>query len=257
MSSILVIYIAGSAVAAVCIALALINWFQLSSISAKIAGVEEEISKKSSEFDTLRKELQQQRNSPANPAPVSDSLQPIDGGGQIEVVRSVRTGFQSSVAEIPASSTAGPAATAFAGSEVSSPVQHSAPPPTERRSPVSYETPARVPHEYSSEQPIDEVEEPPHTIAAITIPLFSESKKDADFPTAWKMLTDMLPRHSNPMVRIDMKHILFLYPKEIKYLEQFQQVIAKCNGTLRLRNCQQELKYILQTVPSLVAEIEE
>ncbi|MBD3422108.1 MAG: hypothetical protein GF398_18500 [Chitinivibrionales bacterium] len=87
----------------------------------------------------------------------------------------------------------------------------------------------------------------------LEIQLFSDTKKDADFVGAWKILSEKLPGIESPVVRFDCSNILFLYPKEMQYLERILASVHSYHGSLELHHCQRELVSILNGNPQLAA----
>jgi len=268
MGTLYLIYAIIGVVAAVAAALAIFNWILLANTSSKIARVEGEIAKKSSEFDNIRKEIQEYRASGAQYAPgqkqadaaaAAAAYQQMPDDGQISIVRNVRPGFEhgadapmrqeSIIVEAhpkyPEPATEAPAAIVQNAESVPDTKSFA----TREKSTVyeGVETPIESTGRFA--KPLDG--------NAVLIKLFSNAKKDADFPAAWKELAEKLQTMPQPEVHLDLKNILFLYPKEIKYIEQFLQVVIKSGRTMQLVNCQQELRYILQNTPALASCINE
>jgi hypothetical protein len=268
MGTLYLIYAIIGVVAAVAAALAIFNWILLANTSSKITRVEGEIAKKSSEFDNIRKEIQDYRASGAHYSPGQQqspasapaaAYQQMPGDEQISIVRNVRPGFEYG-ADAPMRQEsivveAHPVYPAPANAPAAPIVQNAESVPDTK----SFATREKNTAYEGVETPIESTGRftAPLDGNAVIIKLFSNAKKDADFPAAWKELIEKLQTAQQPVVHLDMKNILFLYPKEIKYIEQFLQVVAKSGRTMQLVNCQQELRYILQNTPPLALCINE
>jgi hypothetical protein len=231
------IFFSGVAVlAAVTIFLGISNWIFLSSMGSKIAGLEDEIEKKAVEFESLKKEKQAQpfpQEQPQLQMEPQEHLQkfPADSRGheftdqehqQIEIVRNVPGGgFQNLEAVDNERNMAG--------------LQEELPPPAAPLSDI-----------------LDVVEERPGEPSGpgrtvIRIPLYSNASKDTDFTVAWKKLSEQLARRpAKPLVEIDFANVMFLYEKELTYLEKFEQIIGQAGGVLAFVNCDPELMAILR-----------
>jgi hypothetical protein len=91
----------------------------------------------------------------------------------------------------------------------------------------------------------------PNGDSLIEIMLFSSIKKDTDFPAAWKNLSAKLPLTPSPRVVLDFKNVMFLYEKELQYLDKIRDIVNKENGTIEFINCHPELQSIIFTHPAL------
>ncbi len=85
----------------------------------------------------------------------------------------------------------------------------------------------------------------------IEIILFSQAKKDTDFQAAWKKITEHLPANPAPHVVINFNNVMFLYEKELRYLEKIQDVVSKEQGKTTFINCHSELRSIISSRKSL------
>ncbi len=203
--------------AGISIVLGIINLMRLSSTSLKIINLEEAIEKKSKQFDLLKKE--RQTLSSQEPLRKRDfyneipepALTPDPGHPPIEVVRNLPTGFKTVDVE---GIKAKAAYTTVERNDTS-----------ERQNPLSNNT--------------------------IELVLFSEIKHDTDFVSAWKKLSDHLSTSSMPHVVINFKNVMFLYEKELLYLEKIQDVVIRAHGTILFTNYHHELRSALSTRPSL------
>lgn len=246
---------------AVSILLGIINWIYLSSTSSKISILEEEIEKKAKEFDAIKKEKSQQASSRAdNQGPAEYSGRAASFAGQenpaIEIVRNVRAEFEQpgpSVFSQP-----------FAG-QVTTPsgfVKQQAYSPDERETiPVhTPETDARNASggKGSSAEVLDVVDDTSPTSHPaglkgneIEIILYSQSKKDTDFAAAWKKLTEYLYVTPAAHVKINFNNVMFLYEKELQYLEKILNIVSKEHGRTTFINCHPELLPIISSRPTL------
>jgi hypothetical protein len=206
--------------AGVSIALGIINWMKFSLTSLKISILEEAIEKKTKEFDTLKKERQSIASHSAHGSvgkreaivePLQTPFASESVNPPIEVVRSYPTGFKTVALE-------------------------------GMHSPDVLEI---------NEKNITRHEENESANNAIEIVLFSEAKKDTDFASAWKALTSYLSVTRVPRVVINFKNVMFLYDKELSYLEKMQEVVAKANGTVQFMRYHGELLSILSSRPAL------
>jgi hypothetical protein len=230
MSSEIMFFTGAGFLALVTIFLGISNWIFLASLSTKISQLEDEIEKKTSELETLKKERQsgsslqfkgnQQSTDRIDQEGYSDS-----GSQQIEIVRNIRgEGFE------------------------------------------NYDKDAGHDHEYpqtppaaeaaAAEQQSDVLDVVDENAAAsrsdtITLPLFSNAKKDTDFATAWKHLVEILQSRPTSRIAIDFSNVMFLYDRELLYLEKFRDTILQSGGTVIFVNCETELKENVRKNPGL------
>lgn len=251
MSPVYVAYTVVGGVGLLSIIAAVVNWVYLGNIAARIAAVDDEIKRKSTEFDSLRRELAQapRPDRRETEEEVDDSA--FSGGDQneesfdhegLEIVRNVRPGFEASETPVQQHDT-GPAPEFEAPPEPSVPEAPPAPCPA----------PPPPPPVSAQEPRADMTAQVSGTGHTILIPLFSKARKDADFLNAWRILAEKLPAISNPRVILDFSNVLFLYQKELEYLRRMKETVEHAGGSMSFANCQQELIYILQGIPSLAA----
>jgi hypothetical protein len=215
MSTELIFFIGAGFLALLTIFLGISNWVLLSSLSAKISSLEDDIEKKTLELEAFKKERQATGDASAREG---QSMEGPDQGGypqtpsqQIEIVRNVRGGgFENYDAQSP-----------------------------------------QMPAQQSDV--LDVVDEPPATARsnAMTLSLYSNAKKDTDFAAVWKRLSELLPGNPAPRVAIDFSNVMFLYDRELQYLEKFRDVVMQAGGTIAFVNCEAELAAILSTNPRL------
>jgi hypothetical protein len=213
--------------AAVSIILGIINWAKLSITSSKISILEEAVEKKTKEFDSLKKERQVMVSHAEPPLLPAGKPEPMDTPVQpqvytpessntpIEVFRSSPTGFKNVLME-----------------SANAPV-----PEAEVLDVVDK-------HEIASDSHLLPNE-------SIEILLFSDMKKDTDFAAAWKKLISHLSASSHPRVIINFKNVLFLYDKELNYIEKMLDVIMKAKGAVKFTHYHKELHSILSSRPAL------
>jgi len=245
-----------------CLCLGILNWIQLVRTSSKIIALETEIDKKTKEFDTLKKERQQYVQ-----AATPDSLQQSENP-PIEIVRNFRPGFQNSQevnqpfsdkSPLFQATIEKPSAYGKDGFTHVSPLSSQ---PQWSEAPTVGALAADSPSGENTDVQTTDVleileenapkEDREHSRdAAIIIELYSAIKKDTDFSSAWKQLSSQLPTTPTPRVVLDFKNVMFLYGKELIYLEKIRDVILSQRGRLELVHCHAELRTILCRRPSL------
>jgi hypothetical protein len=257
--------------ALITISLGISNWLFLSSVSAKITNLENEVEKKTSEFDALKKEKLAFAASQKNetfPQDRIDSSGYPEQGSQIEIVRNVPgSGFDHFDMEVGQKKhghpqPVAPDVTAAAPAYPQQPrfeTGYAPPPRPAGMSPLRTATPAQQTSMPRSDI-LDVVEEQPDSTSSaaagvIRLALFSNSKKDTDFAAAWKVLSERLPGVQNPEVFIDFANVMFLYDRELQYLEKFRDVILQAAGNVFFINCDAELLAMLDTRPALARHI--
>jgi hypothetical protein len=264
----LVFLIAMGIVAAATVFLGVSNWFFLSSIVSKITRLEQEVEKKALEFEAARKERQTLAASARNLSAAAESAEAASSrteDSQIQIVRNVRgAGFDHfdidmgkknadySQPEMQNVNSRSPDnfATAFGESAgvAPPPVQQAQQRPFE---PKAAQTPHRAPP--TGARPAPE----PGAIGknVIVLTLFSKAKQDTDFASAWKKLSEELPGTTNPHVRFDFSGVIFLYERELLYLDKFKSIILQSGGSISFENCDRELLGIFQQRPALFAVV--
>lgn len=255
MSSIDILFFTVIIIVSLSFILTIIAFVILSSLTSKTTLLEREIDKRSAEFDNFRKELSSNKHAPA--ASVIESNEPIITTQQetsisnedtIQIFRNVRSGFENSSA---------------APSE---------PAPELQTEPVQTPTPVEITPKGRAQvfsEPVEQEDEPPQpppTVAyeqpretiqrKFTLPLYSDTTKDADFQTLWKNITLILQNNSGAHISIDFSHINFLYDKEMDYLEKMNYLISNQRSRLSLVHCEQELLALIDRKPHLRTIIE-
>ena len=237
-STILIIYIGVGSIGLLGIILSIISLFNLASTSSAINQLQTEIDKKEKEFDTLKKTITELKTQPA-PQDIQQSQQQPSAREkeqEIEIVRNVRSEFVGTGEQSPLKQES------FDMKQVS--VQ--LPPGIE---PAATDDNGDV---------LDVVEESKADTAAeqtkkksLTIPLYSQSGKDADFRTLWKTIIKAFEETDSLHINIDFKNILFLYEKELEYLRKIHQTVEMQNSAISFLNCRPELESILGNDPAL------
>lgn len=256
MSSIDILFISVISIVSLSFILNIVAFVILGSLTSKTNLLEREIDKRSAEFDNFRKELSTNKHAPA--ASVIESNEPIITTQQetsisnedtIQIFRNVRSGFENSNA---------------APSEP--------PPPEPQPETVLMPAPVEIAAKGRAQvfsEPVEQVEEQPQPQPSVayeqprapaqrkfTLPLYSDTTKDADFQTLWKNITLILQNNSGAHISIDFSHINFLYDKEMDYLEKMNYLIANQRGRLSLVHCEQELLALIDRKPHLRTIIE-
>lgn len=89
------------------------------------------------------------------------------------------------------------------------------------------------------------------TAAPITLGLYSETTKDADFQQLGKNLSEILNQLRQPKIQINFSGINFIYDNEMDYLEKMYYLIAGRGGSFSLVNCDRELMPLIGSRPLL------
>lgn len=85
----------------------------------------------------------------------------------------------------------------------------------------------------------------------ITLELYSETTKDADFQQLGENLTEILTQLRQPKIQINFSRINFIYDNEMDYLEKMYYLIAGRGGSFSLVNCDRELMPLIGSRPLL------
>jgi hypothetical protein len=272
MSAEILFFCAITVFALLIIGLGISNWIYLSSISTKILSLENEVEEKTLEFEAIKK------NSLASSIKNETSLQQMadessysDQHPQIEIVRNVRgSGFDHIDVDVgkkkevyPQPSPLAPRlqTSTFAGQSPTMHYQSHAPLSLDQNTPPQRS--AGIPPDQTRSSPSDNLNLADAPIGASTgtfanpieIVLFSNARKDTDFAAAWKKLSEQLAGAQNPNVIFNFANVIFLYDREIQYLEKFRGIILQASGNLFFVNCDPKLLPILKKHPSLARHI--
>ncbi|MGD9200015.1 MAG: hypothetical protein PVI26_00495 [Chitinispirillia bacterium] len=80
----------------------------------------------------------------------------------------------------------------------------------------------------------------------ITIVLYSDRTKDADFKNLRTQINNSLVNPSTLAINIDFNKIYFLYDKELEYLEKISRIVHSQKKSLFFINCNPELRQFIQ-----------
>jgi hypothetical protein len=242
------------AVAATTVVLGILNWLYLSFIGSKVAQLENEVEKKALEFESAKKERLALTQAAKNALPLQEKTETAasqSDSPQIEVVRNVRGGgFDHVDMDMDSHHKHNHADQDYQSSEPA--IQH-----------PSYQMPQSENLMPIAAKPFDETFEPttfgpemeshsvPPASHFVTVALYSKAKQDTDFTAAWKTLSEQLASLQSPNVHFDFTGVLFLYDRELQYLEKFKDVVLRAGGKVSFVHCDNELLNILRNRPTL------
>lgn len=89
----------------------------------------------------------------------------------------------------------------------------------------------------------------------ITLYLYSDVSKDADFNTLWNNLSGYLNSDSIVDVTIDFTGIGFLYENEIRYLNEIVKFVESKQGSMVFTNCSSDVTALMQSHPRLISKV--
>ena len=260
-------------VMAVSIIIAVVDWIYLATLASNSSILEQEVEKKSQEFDTLRKERAAAQSLSQNPAAVIVATDPLDIPAlsvdpeeqTIQIVRNVRGNFEpsSSFTDTPAEENgdsphiAAPPDTSIGTLEYQtvSPYAHDMPaaqeehqyPAREGQPPSDTDTLSRYPGYGTG----SESYRPKAPVSPRVVQLYSNATKDADFRLFWKNISEILQDQPNASITVDLSGIHFMYEKEMEYLEKINYLLAGQGGALTFINCDAELAELINQRPLL------
>ncbi len=257
LTAIILIYSVVGTVAFISIFLGIINWINLASTSSSINELQAEIEKKCRVIDSHKKEMVESNNSTISP--INDALQgtkenfsyphqqpkSAEKDMQIEVVRNIRNGFVDNGSPHLTQETVNMNKFNVTDSEkqgeqnINQQWLNIPAPPKDTIG-------ANIPQDNREVLATvkEQVTDAPSQISkknTITIPLYSQAGKDADFNNLWKTICKAMESTKQVHVNIDFKNILFLYEKEIEYLKKINEIVLQQKGTMRFFNCSSEL----------------
>jgi len=229
-----ILFLGGAGILAlVTIFLGISNWIYFSSLSNLINRLEDEIEKKSSEFETIKKERQaiiasiKQNQFAEIPSPAGPQFA-NDESPKIEIVRNVRGG-------------------GFENFDV----PHSKP---EIQVPGNFSHAATDQSSRQQGDVLDVIDDPSGGAKAtdvIALALYSNAKKDTDFSAAWKRLAEILQNNTAPHIAVNFANVMFLYDRELQYLDKFRDVILQSGGKISFINCDRDLAATIRKKPGL------
>ena len=248
----------------VSILLCIINFINLSSTSSSINVLQAEIEKKTAEFDSIKKSLiESKAQAPAQVVPESakppqDQLNEMDKQQNIEIVRNVRSGFSS----IGEQSHLEQATYDLKDKQFSHYIESS--PENQPQQNKTVHNPAATNQGRTKGTDFFGM---PETQQAgygqqqiqkrhLSIPLYSQAVKDADFKTLWSRITEALQNPANLHITLDFNQILFMYEKELQYLRKIHQIVQMQNVSISFINCGRELEAMFGGDPVLAGLIQ-
>jgi len=89
----------------------------------------------------------------------------------------------------------------------------------------------------------------------ITLYLYSDVSKDADFNTLWNTLSGYLNSNSFVDVTIDFTGIGFLYENEIRYLDEIVKLVESKQSSMVFTNCSNDVTALMQSHPRLIPKV--
>ncbi|HLV33102.1 MAG TPA: hypothetical protein VKY57_16155 [Chitinispirillaceae bacterium] len=281
MPSFYLIYIIISVVVAFSVVLSVADWIYLYSLSSKITSLELEIEKKAREYDLLKKN--NNKNSLKEPGESERYLSEISTGHEqiypqsIEIVRNVRQPFeQQNSIMCPKNDMIQTTENSLTPDTDNNTATHCGNYGTSEDMSISeketvnintYDTPEQIGlsgnknNDYDNDQYIkssnyvlDVVSDPQNLSSEpVTLPLFSELNKDADFKTLWSRLSDLLRSNKNVHIFIDFNNIHFLYEKELDFLEKICHLTIAQGSCLLFVNYDNELMNLFKKRPLLLS----
>jgi hypothetical protein len=89
----------------------------------------------------------------------------------------------------------------------------------------------------------------------ITLYLYSDVSKDADFNTLWNTLSGYLNSDGFVDATIDFTGIGFLYENEIRYLDEIVKFVESKQGSMVFTNCSNDVTALMQSHPRLISKV--
>ena len=239
-------------------------------ISSALAGLEKEIEKKELEFDTIRKERSAQPvTSVFATEPAEETTQQVaveqGDSSDIQIVRNVRGSFGSGSQPHMEQQNVGPYAASI------EPAPAPQPSPAIRENVVHASGPTKPPAPAVRQQAVaqpaageddgvmavvaDAAPAPPPLPQASVVRVYSEEKKDADFEQVSRHLSEQFRINTRPTVALDFTNVMFLYDKELAYLEKIGSYVNARKAPLYFINCEPDLLAVLNQRPSLSRHI--
>lgn len=292
-SMIYIIYLSIAIISILSIIIGIINIVRISLTSAAVNELQDEIEKKVHEFENLKKESASYKKSPLEPilqqALVSEkNLQHVQttisgyNNPQIEIVRNLREGpgmmedakapvldtpvqvrENNSFETIPQKSMPAIDSPDSLSEKPSSMSDTAYPRDISAHENFSDLNTARPYYKTGGKEEVidivsDQAEEISRIkIPSVTLPLFSQATKDADFKMLWNQMIPILEAAGRHHINIDFGNILFLYDKEIEYLHTIFNTVKIRQHTLSFIHCSHELHKILDKDPVLRNLIQE
>lgn len=89
----------------------------------------------------------------------------------------------------------------------------------------------------------------------ITLYLYSNVSKDADFSSLWNTLNMHLKSDTPIAVTIDFTGIEFVYENEIQYLQEIARIVESRQGSMVFTNCSHDVIAMMNSYPRLLSRI--
>lgn len=89
----------------------------------------------------------------------------------------------------------------------------------------------------------------------ITLYLYSNVSKDADFSSLWNTLNMHLKSDTPVSVKIDFTGIEFVYENEIRYLLEIVRIVESRQGSMVFTNCSRDVVALMNSYPGLLSRI--
>ncbi len=231
-----------------------VNWIYLLSLSSKTSELEQEIDKKTQEFDNFKKE----RSSPTSPVvqmvdvAANESNVPEVSDEPIQIMRNVGGSFEKAENPYHMPAESNPSSVVAAPGH-SQPQVYSDNTRLTEPSPFFSPDPPEMENEVMAT--ISEQLEPENQLQLATFQLYSESAKDADFNSLWKSIHSLLQSNIPTEIGIDFTGINFLYDKELAYLSKIQKIITSAGSKVHFFNCDPELVSVMSKYPDLLYHV--
>lgn len=242
-----------------------INWIYLLSLSSQTSELEQEIIKKTQEFDNFKKE----KSSAPDPViqvvdtPAQEMTETALSDEPIQIMRNVGGSFERADRPVHNPTEYRPD---YNAAEYRSDLNEITAAPeifvpqayidnTMPAEPVPFPSPDLSEMENEVMATISEQPEPENQLPFVTFQLYSESAKDADFNTLWKNIYSLLQSNIQTEIGIDFTGINFLYDKELAYLSKIQKIITSAGSKVYFFNCDSELVSILSNFSDLSSHI--
>ncbi len=193
----------------------IIEWFHLGTLSSAITRIESLIEKKSQEFDVFRRERA------TTPPPQSHTIIP-----------------QQPVSIEPTMSS----------EELSGEIQ------IIRNIGGRFSDTSQINMQNQTVSSFDQKNSAP-PLQNITLYLYSDVSKDADFNTLWNTLSGYLNSDAFVDVTIDFTGIGFLYENEIRYLDEIVKLVVSKQGSMVFTNCSTDVTALMQSHPRLISKV--
>jgi len=232
-----------------------VNLIYLLSLSSKTSELEQEIIKKSQEFDNFKKEKSSTPNKVIQvvDASTQEMTEPAVSDEPIQIMRNVGGSFERADNPVHYPEEFKPDS-----SEITATPEIYTPQANIENTILTEQIPFSSPEPEMENEvmaTINEQPEPESQLPFVSFQLYSESAKDADFNNLWKNIYSILQSNIQMEIGIDFTGINFLYDKELAYLSKIQKIIASAGSKVFFFNCDSELVSILSNFSDLSSHI--